>query len=546
MTGNGSVGQSAILSPSRARAAVEARRFGVPAAMIEAATRRRLAGDWRGACAAADVDVRLNVGDVRRRHGSKVAEELVADLRNLAPDLLRWHLPRRGHGSGALLDGLLVPLAGYGGQDGPVAALTLAAATTRFSLAAGQHIVLIVVEGDSRRGYDSSDPVSRGVLDSTRRRTSDRFGLLHHRMFWDAAHAALLRRSLDICTADPLAAQAITRLQDAGDVAAAWSAAGIRLADCEEQSGERPESGDDPEGEKLVRWLAAVPVNLPRLAAEVRAVYPSADQAVIRPGGGAIVLSGLDRADGPVCAEVVPARDLRSLPTALPIVPEAAWARPVDVDLLRFGLIRPHALHPLVAAALCREGRESCEGREVREGEAATQPEATWSGSEWTTIPTATSPILVHCGRELHRVERQDGRWHALDHTGEHSARESLLTLLGSPQNACRQTVDDLTRGRHVIDAVERYLDHGRIDEVLRTLRDHAGTSGSPEDITLSGGTTVAEELDVLRERALRLRGMLAGIPLADPHQNLHLTAYRTLSAIRRRSRKGDPARHHR
>ncbi|MGH3415838.1 MAG: hypothetical protein ACRDSS_05185, partial [Actinocrinis sp.] len=60
--------------------------------MIEAATRRRSAGDWRGACAAADVEIQFNPDAIRRVHGSRVAGRLLVDLRNLAPDLLRWHL----------------------------------------------------------------------------------------------------------------------------------------------------------------------------------------------------------------------------------------------------------------------------------------------------------------------------------------------------------------------------------------------------------------------------------------------------------------------
>ncbi|GAA2356597.1 hypothetical protein [Dactylosporangium salmoneum] len=60
----------------------------VPPEMIELATERRLAGDWRGACAAANVDVHVDL-DLAGTAGP--AE---ADLLHLAPDLLRWYLPR--------------------------------------------------------------------------------------------------------------------------------------------------------------------------------------------------------------------------------------------------------------------------------------------------------------------------------------------------------------------------------------------------------------------------------------------------------------------
>lgn len=70
------------------------REFAVPAAMIERATARRTAGDWAGACAAAGVEVDLHVRSLARAHGQQLATQLRADLRHLAPNLLRWHLPR--------------------------------------------------------------------------------------------------------------------------------------------------------------------------------------------------------------------------------------------------------------------------------------------------------------------------------------------------------------------------------------------------------------------------------------------------------------------
>lgn len=62
--------------------------------MIERATASRLAGDWRGACAAADVDITFELSEVADHCGDDVATALEDDLRHLAPDLLRWYLPR--------------------------------------------------------------------------------------------------------------------------------------------------------------------------------------------------------------------------------------------------------------------------------------------------------------------------------------------------------------------------------------------------------------------------------------------------------------------
>ncbi|MFF5230755.1 ankyrin repeat domain-containing protein [Dactylosporangium sp. NPDC000521] len=78
--------------------------------MVERATERRLAGDWRGACAAAGVDVEVDLPAIGNAHGTEVAERIEDDLGHLVPDLLRWHLPRHP-ADGLLRAGLCLPLA---------------------------------------------------------------------------------------------------------------------------------------------------------------------------------------------------------------------------------------------------------------------------------------------------------------------------------------------------------------------------------------------------------------------------------------------------
>ncbi|MEV6238306.1 hypothetical protein [Lentzea sp. NPDC051838] len=140
------------------------REFAVPASMIESATARRLAGDWSAACAAARVDVDLNLRAVSRVHGSHVASTIRADLRHLAPDLLRWHFPRISP-DGLLRPGLTVSLARYG-------ELHLVARTPPAWASAGQRISL-------------------ALLDSPR--PDRRFRLDQHRHLWDARRASELR-----------------------------------------------------------------------------------------------------------------------------------------------------------------------------------------------------------------------------------------------------------------------------------------------------------------------------------------------------------------
>src|SRR3954452_5670930 len=86
------------------------REFAVPLSMIESATARRHAGDWAGACAAARVDVDLDLRAVTRSGGAALAARIRSDLRHLAPDLLRWHMPRIAP-DGLLRPGLTLTLA---------------------------------------------------------------------------------------------------------------------------------------------------------------------------------------------------------------------------------------------------------------------------------------------------------------------------------------------------------------------------------------------------------------------------------------------------
>jgi len=127
--------------------------------MIETATVRRGVGDWAGACAAARVDVDFDVRAVAR----DIAPLLRDDLRYLAPDLLRWHMPRVAP-DGLLRPGLTVALARYPGG------LQLVARTPPGWAEAGQRISLAL-----------------------QRKSDPRFRLDLHRHLWDARRAEDLR-----------------------------------------------------------------------------------------------------------------------------------------------------------------------------------------------------------------------------------------------------------------------------------------------------------------------------------------------------------------
>jgi len=167
---------------SRLSCWLRVREFAVPPSMIESATARRADGDWAAACAAARVDIDLNLRSLARARGAELAARIRADLRNLAPDLLRWHLPRIAP-DGLLRPSLTISLARYGAD------LHLVARTPPAWADAGQRFSLAL--------WDRADPGGR---------PDRRFRLDLHRHLWDARRAAELRARSGVESRDPPAA----------------------------------------------------------------------------------------------------------------------------------------------------------------------------------------------------------------------------------------------------------------------------------------------------------------------------------------------------
>lgn len=157
------------------------REFAVPASMIESATARRQAGDWSAACAAARVDVDLHLRGLVRTHGRQLADVVRADLRHLAPDLLRWHFPRI-RPDGLVRPGLTTSLARYrlDGDD----EVHLVARTPPAWADAGQRISLALwaPSGSLSRAGGHPHP-----------RPDRRFRLDLHRHLWDVRRTSELR-----------------------------------------------------------------------------------------------------------------------------------------------------------------------------------------------------------------------------------------------------------------------------------------------------------------------------------------------------------------
>ncbi|RSS52871.1 hypothetical protein EF912_19005 [Streptomyces sp. WAC07061] len=179
------------------------REYAVPPSMIEIATARRAHGDWAGACAAARVDVDIDLRAVRLRHGTDLVNRLRADLRRLAPDLLRWHMPRIAP-DGRLRPGLTVSLARYADPGGTAPHLVVR--TPPAWADAGQRMSLALWE-ESRADAPGHHPHPH---------PDRRFRLDLHRHLWDGTRSAELAQRCGADAAGRWAAEAELLLRAEG------------------------------------------------------------------------------------------------------------------------------------------------------------------------------------------------------------------------------------------------------------------------------------------------------------------------------------------
>ncbi|QKW23216.1 hypothetical protein HUT16_32740 [Kitasatospora sp. NA04385] len=377
------------------------RRFAVPPAMIDTATARRARGDWGGACAAAGCDPDVELRAVTRTYGSELTGRLRADLRHLAPDLLRWHLPRIAP-DGVLRPGLTLTLARYP-RDGGGAPLHLVARTAPGRAAAGQRVTLALWDADARPdGHPGPRPDPRFRLDL-------------HRHLWDA------RRS-------PELAARTAGLTDSHVADANWEFEA-----------------------RLVRAADGLPDGAP---------------ISVRLAHRRHLLLG-----GPPNAPATARRRVRGRA----VLPDAATWTPPDLLLLRAGLIKPDALHPLVAAALAPDHRSGVLRRaEQADGE---------------------QTLTVECRGATHRIAVVDGVLVPLDHDPEQLCREELLASFGGPPLPCLRAIDRAHRQPEDLDAIRQRLLHGDRDGALAAVRRLVGA----EAVLRAGPLAEALEDDVQR-----------------------------------------------
>ncbi|OCC13553.1 hypothetical protein [Streptomyces sp. PTY087I2] len=420
------------------------REFAVPASMIETATARREAGDWAGACAAAGVDVDLQLRSVARSHGRALAARIRADLRHLAPDLLRWHMPRIAP-HGLLRPGLTIELARYDPpeRDGP-GPLHLVVRTPPAWADAGQRISLALWDGSH------TEPTARRHPHPHPNR---RFRLDLHRHLWDARRADDLRvrcgldnrstgRAADVVDLDPWGALPSDR----------------RCA--------------------VDRWAAEAAT---LLRAEGRG---SGGTVSVRLGGRRRLLLRVEAdEDGPgtPVARIVAVVPDPGASTA-PVLPDAAtWVLP-DLDLLRTGTIDAGQLHPLVARALAP---------------GLPTPAPASAAARSRTGGPAGAVRVVECRGARHRIGLVEGALAPLDHDPAEIRREELLVALTGTPLPCLQAIDEAHRRPDCLTGVRERLDHGDIAGALAVVEGLLG----PEAVLRDG--PLRDELEAAARRRI-------------------------------------------
>ncbi|MER6194128.1 hypothetical protein [Streptomyces cyaneofuscatus] len=421
------------------------REFAVPASMIETATARREAGDWAGACAAAGVDIDLRPRSVARSHGRELAALVRADLRHLAPDLLRWHMPRIAP-HGLLRPGLTIALARYDPpeRDGP-GPLHLVVRTPPAWADAGQRISLALWDGSH------TEP---GARRHPHPHPNRRYRLDLHRHLWDARRVDELRirsgafddrpTALATTAVDPDLRGAVP--PDRRCAVGRWAAEAVILLGAE---------GPGPGGTVSVR-LGGRHRLLLRVEAEAE-----------------------EDGRGTSAARIAALTSDQGL-SASPVLPDAAtWVLP-DLDLLRTGAIKAGQLHPLVARALVPDLPQPAP--------ASARPRTGDREGAWR---------LVECRGAQHRIGLVEGALAPLDHDPVEVRREELLVALTGTPLPCLQAIDEAHRRPDCLTGVRERLDHGDIAGALAVVEGLLG----PEAVLRDG--PLRDELEAAAQRRI-------------------------------------------
>ncbi|MEU9271236.1 hypothetical protein AB0E04_38215 [Streptomyces sp. NPDC048251] len=458
------------------------REFAVPASMIETATARRRVGDWAGACAAAGVDIDLDLRTVARTYGRAFASLLRSDLRHLAPDLLRWHMPRVAP-DGLLRPGVTVSLARYevdgvvggAGRDDTRWPVHLVVRTPPAWADSGQRVGLALWDASGSVAGDRRHPHPR---------PDRRFRLDLHRHLWDARRAGELRVR---CGADrPPGDDPSTLDPFVPDL----SVPDLSVPDPPVSDTELPGPGC-----AVDRWAAEAGIVL-------RAEGRTTGSVLVRLGSGRRLV--LDQAEEGGLRDARPVlRGATGCVSALPVLPDAAtWVLP-DLELIRTGAIEAERLHPLVASALVPEH---------------VVPEHL--GAEYAApVPgglpdRAGRARLVECRGATHRIGLVDGALAPLDHDPAEIRREELLASLTGTPLPCLQAIDRAHRRPDCLVGVRERLVHGDVAGALAVVEGLLG----PEAVLRDGA--LRDELEAAAQRRITYGLFRAGLIGPGPGQD--------------------------
>ncbi|MFD8738185.1 hypothetical protein ACFV06_25185 [Streptomyces sp. NPDC059618] len=443
------------------------REFAVPPTMIETATFRRLRGDWAGACAAAGVDLDFDLRSTARSYGRELVSRVRRDLRHLAPDLLRWHLPRVAP-DGLLRPGLTITLARYAGagRDG-VRPVHLVARTPPAWADGGQRISLALWDAASGpfpdrfsagRFSPGGFQPDAGVRRHPHPRPSRRYRLDLHRHLWDTRRTGELR---------------------------VRSGADLPAGDAPRGSADLPGPVPAGLGCAVARWADEAAILL-------RDEGRTAGTVTVRLGTRRrlfLDLAADAEGGGPPALRITatPPADGTGGGPAVPVLPDAAtWVLP-DLALIRAGAVETGRLHPLVASALApdrasgeasgrRSGAATARGSAAPAMASAAAPDqrspaapdrasAAASGTRPTVADPHADPAgaarLVECRGAVHRIGLVDGVLAPLDHDPAEIRREELLVALTGTPLPCLRAIDEAHRRPHCLVGVRERLRHG-------------------------------------------------------------------------------------
>jgi hypothetical protein len=394
--------------------------YKAPAGMVVAATAARLSGDWRAACAAAHVDVHVDLADTARRFGPAEAERIEADLAGFAPDYLRLHLPygeglRLKPNARAVLSRRREPFRTKNGRRPGTAVLVL---TFPPGKEAAQRLQLRVADVNelSRGWYDLPEWAwFAGAV--TERRWA--YGASAARLPWHHADGRPYAQGfVPVASPEPDRAdefELMTAPSPEEQVRELWTGAGFRL--------EEPKRYD-PLPYRLGRRQQTLPLLAPdtrRLTHRYSEVNPKADDRfVYRETDG----YGLALAAEPGGAMTITVGS----PSPGAWIGPAAFVveAPRDADLMRRQSLTPDQLHPLAHEALF-PGRIQ----------------------DWQ--PARHDPyakVRVRCHGEWHTVEVAGASLRIPDHDEAELRRESLLAGLGGKPSGCAAALAGFRTGR--------------------------------------------------------------------------------------------------